>query len=148
MRVKEESENLAWNSTFRKWRHDIWSQRFVAKRRGKSWRGFIFLGSQITADSDCSHEIDCIMTVIASWKMFAPWKRSYDKPRQHIDKQRHHFADKVHKVKGYGFSSSHVCMWEVDHREGWALKIRCFQTGAGEDSRESLELQGDQTSLS
>ena len=45
---------------------------------------FIFLGSKITADSDCSHEI----------KTLAPWKKSYDKPRQHIKKQRHHFANK------------------------------------------------------
>ena len=46
--------------------------------------GFIFLGSKITVDSDCSHEI----------KMLAPWKESYDKPRQHIEKQRLYFADK------------------------------------------------------
>ena len=45
---------------------------------------FIFLGSKIAADGDCSHEI----------KRFAPWKKSYDKPRQHIKKQRHYFADK------------------------------------------------------
>ena len=48
-------------------------------------RGFIsFLGSKITADGDCSHEI----------KMLAPWKKSYDQPRQHIKKQRHYFANK------------------------------------------------------
>ena len=46
---------------------------------------FIFLGSKITADGDCSHEI----------KMLAPWKKSYDKPRQHFKKQRHYFANKV-----------------------------------------------------
>ena len=45
---------------------------------------FIFLGSKITADGDCSHEI----------KTLAPWKKSYDKPRQHIKKQRHYFANK------------------------------------------------------
>ena len=49
---------------------------------------FIFLGSKITAGSDCSHEIK---------KTLAPWKKKYDKPRQHIKKQRHHFA--VHIVK-------------------------------------------------
>jgi len=46
--------------------------------------GFIFSGSKITADSDCSHEI----------KNRAPWKESYDQPRQHIKKQRHHSANK------------------------------------------------------
>ena len=51
---------------------------------------FIFLGSKITVDSDCSHEIKDTLTI----KDAAPWKKSYDKPRQHIKKQRYHFADK------------------------------------------------------
>ena len=61
---------------------------------------FIFLGLNITADSDCSHKI----------KTLAPWKESYDKPRQHIKKQRHHFSDKGLSSESYGFSSSHVQM--------------------------------------
>ena len=61
---------------------------------------FIFLGSKVTADGDCSHEI----------KTLAPWKKSYDKPRQHIKKWRHYFAKKVPSSQGYGFSSSHVWM--------------------------------------
>ena len=60
---------------------------------------FIFLGSKITADGDCSHEIK---------KMFAPWKKSYDKPRQHIKKQKHYFANKGPSSQSYGFSSAHV----------------------------------------
>ena len=59
---------------------------------------FIFLGSKITADGDCSHKI----------KMFAPWKKSYDQPRQHIKKQRHSFANKGLSSQSYGFSRSHV----------------------------------------
>ena len=59
---------------------------------------FIFLGSKITADGNCSHEI----------KMLAPWKKSYDKPRQHIKKHGHYFANKFLSSQGYGFSSSHV----------------------------------------
>ena len=58
----------------------------------------IFLGSRITADSDCSHEI----------KTLAPWKKTYDKPRQHIEKQRHHFADKGLFSQSCGFSNSYV----------------------------------------
>ena len=69
---------------------------------------FIFLGSKITAYSDCCHEI----------KTFAPWKESCDKPRQYIKKQRHHFANKSSYSQSYGFSSSHVWMWELDHKEG------------------------------
>ena len=59
---------------------------------------FIFLGSKITSDGDYSHEI----------KMLAPWKKSYDQPRQHIKKQRHYFANKGPHSQSYGFSSSHV----------------------------------------
>ena len=61
---------------------------------------FIFLGSKITADGDCSHEI----------KTLAPWKKSYDQPRQHIKKQRHCFANKGPSSQRYGFPSSHVWM--------------------------------------
>ena len=65
---------------------------------------FVFLGSQITADGDCSHEI----------KTLTPWKESYDQPRQHIKKQRHYFANKGPSGQGYGFSSGHVWMGELD----------------------------------
>ena len=58
----------------------------------------------------------------------AHWKKSYDWPRQHIKKQRHYFADKGPSSQSYGFSSSHVCMWELDHKESWALKNWCFWT--------------------
>ena len=47
----------------------------------------------------------------------APWKKSYDKPRRHIKKQRHDFANKGLYSQSYGFSSSHVWMWELDHKE-------------------------------
>ena len=54
--------------------------------------------------------------------------KSYDQPRPHIKKQRHYFANKVMSSQSYGFSSSHVWMWELDHKEGWALKNWCFWT--------------------
>ena len=60
---------------------------------------FIFWGSKITSDGDCSHEIK-----------LAPWKESYDQPRQHIKKQRHYFANKGLSSQGYGFFSGHVWM--------------------------------------
>ena len=50
-------------------------------------------------------------------KMFAPWKKSYDQPRQHIKKQRYCFANKGPSSQGYGFSSSHVWMCELDYKE-------------------------------
>ena len=60
--------------------------------------------------------------------MLDPWKKSYDKPRQHIKKERHHFADKSAYSQSYGFSSSHVRMWELDHKEAWVPKNWCFWT--------------------
>ena len=59
--------------------------------------------------------------------MLAPWKKSYDKPRQHIKKQRRYFANKCLSSQSCGFPSSHVWMWELDSKESWALKNWCFE---------------------
>ena len=56
--------------------------------------------------------------------MLAPWKKSCDKPRQCIKKQRHYFDNKGLYIKSYGFPSSHVLTWELDHKEIWAPKNR------------------------
>ena len=69
--------------------------------------------------------------------MLTPWKKSYDQPRQHIKKQRHYFANKSPSSQGYGFSSSHVWMWELDCEENWALKNWCFWTVVLEKTLES-----------
>ena len=60
--------------------------------------------------------------------MLAPWKKSYDQPRQHITKQWHHFANKDPYSQSYGFPCSHVGMWELYHNEGWAPMNWCFET--------------------
>ena len=60
--------------------------------------------------------------------MLTPWKKIYEKPRQHIKKQEHYFADKGPPSQSYSFSSTLVWMWELDHKEGWALKDWCFWT--------------------
>ena len=60
--------------------------------------------------------------------MFAPWKESHDKPRRHTKKQKHHFANKCLSSQTYDFSSGHVWMWELGHKEGWVLKNWCFWT--------------------
>ena len=88
---------------------------------------FIFLSSKITADGDCSHEI----------KTLTPWKKSYDQPRQHIKKQRHYFVNKGLSSQGYGFSSGHVWMWELDYKESRAPKNWCFWTVVLEKTLES-----------
>ena len=101
--MKEESEKVGLKLTIQK-------TKIMASGPLTSWQidggkmervtDFIFLGSKITVDSDCSHEI----------KMLTPWKKSYDKPRKHIKKQRHYFANKVLSSQGYGFSSGHIWM--------------------------------------
>ena len=103
MKVKEESEKVGLKLSIQK-------TKIMTSGSITSWQidgetmetvtDFIFWGSTITADGDCSYEI----------KTLAPWKNSYDQPRQHIEKQRHYFADKGPSSQNYGFPSSHVCM--------------------------------------
>ena len=69
--------------------------------------------------------------------MLAPWKKSNDKPKQHIKKQRHYFADKDPSSQSYGFSSTHVGMWELDNRKGWAPKNWFLRTVVLEKTLES-----------
>ena len=69
--------------------------------------------------------------------MLAPWKKSYDQPRQSIKKQRCYFADKSLSSQSYGFSSSRVWMWELDYKESWVPKNRYFWTAVLEKTLES-----------
>ena len=104
MKVKENSEKVGLKLNIQK-------MKIMASGPITSWQidgervetvlDFIFWGSKITADGDCSHEIK---------RHFTPWKESYDQPRQHIQKQRHYFANKGLSNQGYGFSSGHVWM--------------------------------------
>ena len=76
--------------------------------------------------------------VIAAMKLKdTPWKESYDQPRQHIKKHRHYFANKGSSNRGYGFSSGHVWMWELDCEESWAPMNWCFWTVVLEKTLES-----------
>ena len=69
--------------------------------------------------------------------MLAPWKKSYEQPRQHIEKQRHYFADKGPSSQSYRFSSSYVWMWKLDHKESWEPKNWCLWTVVLEKTLES-----------
>ena len=88
MKVKEESEKVGLKLNIQKTKimasGPITSWQIDGKTM-ETMRDVISLGSKITADGDCSHEIK---------KKFAPWKKSYDQPRQHIQKQRHYFVNK------------------------------------------------------
>ena len=94
---------------------------------GETVADFIFLGSKITADGDCSHEI----------KTFTPWRECYDQLRQHVKKQRCYFVNKGLSSQSYGFSSSCVWMWALDYKESCAPKNRCFWTMVLEKTLES-----------
>ena len=103
MKVKEESEKVGLKLNIQK-------TKIMASGPITSWQideetmetvaDFISLGSRITVDDDCSHEI----------KTLIPWKKNYEQPRQHVKKQRHYFANKGPSSQSYGFSSSHVWM--------------------------------------
>ena len=80
---------------------------------------FIFLGSQITADGDCSHEIKRHLLL---------GRKAMINLGNMLKKQRHYCANKSPSSQSYGFSSSHVWMWELNHKESWALKNWCFWT--------------------
>ena len=94
----------------------------------KQWETLFWGGSKITADSDCSHEIKSPLLL---------WKKSYDQPRQHINKQRHYFVNKGLSSQSRGFSSIHVWMWELDYNENWEPKNWCFRTVVLEKTSES-----------
>ena len=93
---------------------------------GETVADFLFLGSKLTADGDCSHEIERRLLL-----------ESFDQPRQHIKKQRYYFANKSLSSQGYDFSSGHVWMWELDYKESWAPKNWCFWTVVLEKTLES-----------
>ena len=119
MRVKEESEHAGLKLNTQKVKIMVSGLIISQQIEGENVEAvtdFIFLGSKITGQW------------LHPWnlKMLAPQKESYDKPRQCIKKQRHHFANKDLSNQSYVFSSSHVQMWELDHKEGWVPKKWCF----------------------
>ena len=79
-----------------------------------------------------------MVTAAMKLEKLAPWKKSYDQPRQHIKKQRHYFANKDLSSQSDGFSSGHVRMWELDYKENWVPKNWCFWTVVLEKTLESL----------
>ena len=112
MKVKEESEKAGLKLNIQK--TEIISSspitlQLIDGEIMETVRDFIFLGSKSTA------------WWLQPWRMLAPWKKSYDQPRQHIKKERHYFAHKGVYSQIYGFSSSHVWMWDwiIKKAEHW-----------------------------
>ena len=104
MKVKEESEKVGLKLNIQKTKIMVSgpiASWHIDRETVETVADFIFGGSKITADGDCSHEIK---------RRLPPWKESYDQPRQHIKKQRHYFVNRGPSSQSYGFSSSHVWM--------------------------------------
>ena len=95
--------------------HSIWFHYFMANRWEKmeTVTGFIFLGSKITAGGDCSHE---------SKRRLLLRRKAITSLDRVLKSRDITLLTKVHVVKAYGFPRSRVCMWELDHKEGWVLK--------------------------
>ena len=105
----------------------------MVNRRGKSRSviNFIFSVSKITADGELSQEIKrCLL-------LGRKLRKLRQTPKQRIKKQRHDFANKGPSSQNYGFSSSHVWMWKLDHKGGWAPNNWYFQVVVLEKTLES-----------
>ena len=130
MNVKEESEKACLKLNTQKTKimaSGPITSRQIDRETMETVTDFIFLGSKITADSDCSHEI----------KRHLLLGRKAMTNLDSMLKIRHYFAYKGPYSQSYGFNSSHVWMWELDHKEGWALNNWCFQTVVLEKTLES-----------
>ena len=115
MKVKEESKKVGLKFNIQKTK--IMASGPIISR-GKKWKKWQILFSWAPKSRQ---------TVTAGMELKdASWKKSCDKPRQCIKKQRHYFADKDPYSQSYDFSSSHVWMWELDYEEGWVSKNLCF----------------------
>ena len=108
MKVKEESGKVGLKLSIQKTKIMASGPIISWQIDGETMEDFIFLGSKITADGDCSHDIK--RCLLLGRKAMTSWKKSYDQPRQHIKKQRHYFVNKGPSSEGYGFSSGHVWM--------------------------------------
>ena len=143
MKVKEESEKVGLKLNIQKTKIMASSPTISWQIDGETMetvRDFIFLGSKITADGDCSHEIKrhLLLGRKAMTKLDSMLKsKDITLPtKEGLSSQ------------SYGFSSSYVRMWELDHKEDWAEELMLSNCGIGEDSWESLGQKGDQTSQS
>ena len=130
MKVKEESEKAGLKLNIQKTKIMASGPITLWQIDGETMEtvtDFIFGGSKITADGDCSHEIKRRLLL----------GRKVITNLDNILKQRRYFANKGLYSQSYGFSSSHVWMWELDHKESWAPKNRCFWTVVLEKTLES-----------
>ena len=120
MKVKEESEKVGLKLSIQK-------TKIMASSPISSWQ--IDEETMETVTDLFSWASKSLQMVTASMKIKDgfPWKKSYDQPRQHIEKQRHYFADKGPSGQSCGFSSSRVWMWELDHKKAEHQRTEAFE---------------------
>ena len=139
MKVKEESEKVGLKLNIQKTKIMATSPITSWQIDGEAVADFIYLfifGSKITADGDCIHEIK--RRLLLERKVITNLDSI-------LKKQRHYFTNKCLSSQGYGFSSGHVWMWELDYKESWAPKNWCFWTAVLEKTLESpLDCKGIQ----
>ena len=123
MKVKEESEKVGLKLNIQKTKI-MASGPIISWEIGKQWKQWETLYWGVPTS---------LQMVIAAMKlkMLAPWKKSYGQPRQHIKKQRHYFANKSPYSQIYGFSSSYVWIWELDHKKAEHWRISAFNCSVG-----------------
>ena len=135
MKVKEESEKASLKLNIQK-------TKITASHPITSWqidRETMKEGNNISFSSRSSQPRDRTRVSHIVDRRFSIWatRKVHDQPRQHVKDQRHYFADKGSSSQNYGFSNSHVWMWELDHKESWASKNWCFWTVVLEKTLES-----------
>ena len=129
MKVKEESENVGLKLNIQKTKIMASGPITPCIYIGNQWKQWYTLFFWVPKSLQMT-------TAAMKLKDTYSWKESYDQPRQHIKKQRHYFVNKGPSSQGYGFSSSHVWMWELDYKQSWAQNW-CFWTVVFEKTLES-----------
>ena len=130
MKVKEQSEKVGFKLNIQKMKITASGPITSGQTDGETMEtvtDFILGGSKITADGECSHEIK--RCLLLRWKVIT----NLDS----ILKSRHYFANEGPSSQGYGFSSSHAWIWELNYKESWAPKNCCFWTVVLEKTLES-----------
>ena len=119
MKVKEESEKAGLKLNIQKTKLMASSSITSWQIDGETVADLIFLGSKITADGNCSHDIK---------RRLLLRRKVMTNLDSILKSKRHYFVNKGSSSQGYGFSSGHVWMWELDYKESWAPKNWCFWT--------------------
>ena len=128
MKVKEESKKASLKLNIQKTKimaSGTITSRQIDEKQWKHWQTLF------------SWALKSLQTVTTAMRLKDAWEKSYDQPRQHIKNQRHYFVNKGLSSQGYGFSSSHVWMRDLEYKKSWVSMGWCFWTMVLEKTLES-----------